>query len=355
MRTRKRLRETEEQIKAKTPVVTFDEDFIEEDYQKVQKLLKEAAKASKNHKKKGAASEDRFSTEADIEAPQVNACNRSQYPDELPYPTRKLSDDSDPVSNDSSSEQNVSEEKRIGKKRSTKKNSFPETTAKSSKARNSKRRRDAKELQKLKVGFSDFLSLVRQMNSPDLPKLVLEGLGVHVADSEDELPQNQTLLEVNKPQNSESSFTKVRKSFRTVQSDVRDDETGTSNIQRRSVVGSQLVVRQNATNNFTNPSAHHDPSVNYYSLQEDTTESVSLVQNQQPQAARASAMGGYPLEANSSLHVRCAYFILIKKKEAYYQEQYRLMMQREEEIRQKRKETLAQLQDLGSTISGKNS
>lgn len=70
MRTRKRLREKETQVKSKKPKIPLDEDFLEADYLKVQKLLDKLEKGKKCNKSNDPANEDRSSTEAEQEHTQ---------------------------------------------------------------------------------------------------------------------------------------------------------------------------------------------------------------------------------------------------------------------------------------------
>lgn len=74
MRTRKRLRDRDTDVKVSSPAEEIVEDFLDADYKKVQRLLVQTSREDKYHKINDSGYEDRSSTEADFKPVKTNKC-----------------------------------------------------------------------------------------------------------------------------------------------------------------------------------------------------------------------------------------------------------------------------------------
>jgi hypothetical protein len=175
VRTRKRIRESEQKVNNGKPNILNPEDFLQEDFKKVQKLLKQATKEGAIRRYNDPLFEKSSSTEADKE---YNNKNVKQKDDEsIIYsesnPSISLSSSS--KSSISESKSSVSDKKQNSKaKVQVKKSKVIGSNEVSRKTDMNLRKREMKDKLKITNGLKDFMNLINKFNSPEAPQLLLK-------------------------------------------------------------------------------------------------------------------------------------------------------------------------------------
>lgn len=175
VRTRKRIRESEQKVNNGKPNILNPEDFLQEDFKKVQKLLKQAAKEGTIRRFNDPLFEKSCSTEAEKEHKDQNIKRKN---DEI-----TISSDSNPsISLSSSSKSSISVSKSSVSDK--KQNSRVKAQFKQAKAINTSevsrkpgmnlRKREMKDKSKITNGLKDFINLITMFNSPEAPQLLLK-------------------------------------------------------------------------------------------------------------------------------------------------------------------------------------
>ena len=175
VRTRKRIRETEQKIIKCKPNILNPEEFIQEDYKKVQKLLKLAAKASLIGRGNELLLEKSCSTEAERELKEKDSKQKDDqsvtYSDSNP----SISLSSSSKSSISASKSDASDKKQISNaEASFKLNKITGLIENSIKGGETHRKREIKDKLKVSNGLNDFMNLINQFNSPKMPQLLLK-------------------------------------------------------------------------------------------------------------------------------------------------------------------------------------
>mmetsp|Transcript_20932 Transcript_20932/g.23285 ORF Transcript_20932/g.23285 Transcript_20932/m.23285 type:complete len:302 (+) Transcript_20932:796-1701(+) len=164
MKTRKRIREKQEKTKPHKPVIIDPEDFIDEDYEIVKRLMKQALQKSKTEQSRKASLEDKLSTESDQENKSHSTPKRRKADKTSSNSEVSNSHNSEESQSDKSESQKSSEENKSRKSQSSNhETSNAKKDVKIVKKSISIRKRDLKNDEKINKGLAGFLNLVMHL------------------------------------------------------------------------------------------------------------------------------------------------------------------------------------------------
>lgn len=337
MRTRKRIRDKIEKSKPAEETIIDPEDFIDEDYKAVWKLLKEHAKAHKNPNKRQCLPEENLSTESDLELRERLTPAKSKSNNT--FSDSPLSESDRPESRQRAQARTARpSDKNKPKSASDCKDLRSGPTERKLPGELPSNKRNVKALQKAKEHLNEFVSLVMDLNNSRLTQATIE-----------ECSEARQAQEAKRPDEKDGVPTGRCISL------VKEDET-----PEQSRHGAAGAVQKLAE--------EKEPWPRHYTTNEKLTldprfQTTQQVELQRPAAGivnggdiptvvpipgsmvtnqrHLTTMSGYPLRNNQWIHVKWAFHITLVKRQLLMQQQYLYLKQREAEYLQQMQQRAA--------------
>ena len=339
MRTRKRIRDKIEKSKPAEETITDPEDFIDEDYKAVWKLLNEQAKALKSIDKRHCLPEENLSTESDLELRERLTPAKSKSNNT--FSDSQLSEGDRPESAHRAHNKTTKiSDKNKPKSASGRKDLRKSPTERKPSGQLPGRKRNAKALQKAKEHLGEFVSLVMDLHRSRLTQATIE-----------ECSESRQVQEAKSPDEKEGVPTGKWISL------VKEDETPVENTHEVAGTVQKLVDEKSLREGEHITQQKKDPTLN------SGLQTMQQVGPQRPPAGtfveggapaviqipgsmvtnerHLTTLSGYPLRNNQWIHVKWAFHISLIKRQMLMQQQYLYLKQREAEYLQQMQQTAA--------------